>query len=43
MFLFAVVVVSIVAGMMLMQAINNYKNQEEVDAATSTLIRPPKR
>lgn len=36
-FLLAVVVVSVLAGMLLMQAISDYKNQEEVTATQSGL------
>ncbi|MBI3231819.1 MAG: hypothetical protein HYZ51_01925 [Candidatus Doudnabacteria bacterium] len=38
MFLLSVVVVSVLAGMMLMLAIDNYKNQEEVGAAEARLF-----
>jgi len=36
-FMAVVIVVSVVAGMMLMQAIESYKNQEEVGAAEGGL------
>lgn len=36
-FLLLVVVISVLAGMMLMQAIGNYKNQEEVSASEGGL------